>query len=91
MSMMSDPLFRAWAVLIALSLGSTVLSVVPDGSASHWVIGLGMLGLSWAKARVILLDYLGLRPANAWRQGFMLALSVLVVLFAVLFVVPFLD
>jgi len=70
-----DPLLRAWAWLLTLSLGSTAVSLW------HWPPGLTavagsiVLTLAWLKARVILARYLGLAQAPFWRRGFEIALG----------------
>lgn len=58
---------RAWAALIALSLGSALatLAGLPPKAA-----GLAILLLGVIKARVILARYLGLAAAPGWLSGF---------------------
>lgn len=71
-------LTRAFILLIALSLATTVVT--------HWATGAGplfvvaVLLLSGLKARVILLDYLGLRNAPSFRGGFVTFLVAFLVL-----------
>lgn len=81
-------LFIAWAVLIALSLASTILSV--SGIWAHWpvITSIAILGLAWQKARIILAQYLGLAAAPSWRRGFELALALLCLLMLGLYLVP---
>lgn len=69
---------RAWLWLLALSAAATVLSL----SRGHWpggwpgdAVNLAILGLGWAKARVILWHYLGLAGAGVWRRGFDFAIT----------------
>lgn len=74
-----DPLLRAWVALIALSLGSTALAaLIARGDlagAATTGAGAAILGLAWAKARVILERYLGLAAAPFWRRGFSIVLA----------------
>ncbi len=84
--MIQNPLTRAWALLLALSLASTALSIaVAKGALTDLnatLSGAVILGLAWAKARTILSQYLGLKAAPAWLRGFntVLALYALVLL-----------
>jgi len=86
--MLRDPLLRAWAALLALSLGSTAVSLW------HWPPGLTAVGggiiltLAWLKARVILGRYLGLAAAPFWRRGFNLSLALFCLLLLGLYLVP---
>jgi hypothetical protein len=79
---------RAWAALIALSLGSTAVSLW------HWppnltaMTGALILTLAWLKARVILARYLGLAAAPFWRRGFDLALALFCLLLLGLYLLP---
>jgi len=80
MRRLRDPLLRAWAALMLLSLGSTVIARLVGtgglGRASGLVAGAAILALAWAKARVILARYLGLAQAPSWRPGFEIVLGV---------------
>jgi hypothetical protein len=71
------PATRAWALLLALSLGSTLLAAFAAGGpgGAGPVAGAAMLILAWAKARTILTHYLGLSRAPLWRRGFALVLG----------------
>lgn len=61
-------LTRALVLLVGLSLITTVFAgVLPEAGP---VFVLTVLLLSGLKARVILLDYLGLRDAPSFRGGF---------------------
>lgn len=71
-----DPLLRAWAALLVLSLGSTAVSLWHWPSGLLAVAGGLILALAWVKARVILARYLGLAQAPFWRRGFEIALAV---------------
>ena len=81
-------LFIAWLVLIALSLGSTALSV--SGLWDRWPIiaGVAVMVLAWQKARIILAQYLGLQQAPAWRRGFNVGLTGLCLLMLGLYLAP---
>ncbi|MFA5539342.1 MAG: nitric oxide reductase F protein [Gemmobacter sp.] len=76
--MTRDPILRAWGWLILFSLCSTGLAVLPDtalGALGVTVAGAVILGLGWAKARIILGTYLGLDAAPFWRRGFGIVLA----------------
>ncbi len=81
-------LIRAWATLIALSLGSTALAVGAIPPAWQPVAGAAILILAWAKARVILARYLGLAAAPFWARGFGVALGVFCLVLLGLYLVP---
>jgi hypothetical protein len=76
--------WSAWGALLVLTGLGTALSTdlvalpVP-------VTGLLILGLALAKARIILLFYLGLKDAPHWRGGGVAALTLCVLLLAGLF------
>ena len=70
---------KAWAWLLALSAASTALAASGLTGAA---LALPILMLSGLKAHVILRDYLGLRVAPGWLQGFDLGLTLLIVTFA---------
>jgi hypothetical protein len=60
-------LTRAWLLLMAFSAASTTIAA--SGQAGL-VAALVILALAWAKALVILRQYLGLARAPAWSGGF---------------------
>ena len=70
---------RAWILLLGLSAASTMLAALMESGA--WFV-IAVLGLSGAKARLILSSYLGLVAAPAIRTGFDMALAALLVIFA---------
>lgn len=74
---LSRRLRTAWITLIALSLAAAGLTLPGLPPA---LTGALILLLTLFKARVILADYLDLRPAPDWLRGFMLALGTLVIL-----------
>lgn len=59
-------LTRAWLALILLSLAASAMALVPS---SPWG-GAVVLGLCYAKGRLVLDHYLGLARAPAWRRAF---------------------
>ncbi|CUH44963.1 cytochrome C oxidase subunit IV family protein [Ruegeria atlantica] len=63
----SNLLTQAWFALLALSLASTLLTMLPVHSAL--VVG-GILILALIKARVILARYLDLAESPTWLRGF---------------------
>ncbi|MFP7674476.1 nitric oxide reductase F protein [Marivita sp. S0852] len=83
-------LYIAWALLVALSLGSTALSL--SGVYVQWPVaaGVAVMVLAWQKARIILAQYLGLASAPTWRRGFDVALTALCLLLLGLYLVPLL-
>jgi hypothetical protein len=80
---------KAWILLLALSGGSTVLSVaVARGALTGTAVTLGgaaILALAWAKARTILNAYLRLDEAPAFRRGFGLTLALYALLLLALY------
>lgn len=72
MSLLRDPLLRAWLALVALSGLATVLSL-----HSGRVFGAAILLIALVKARLILSRYLGLAQVRSWLSGFSAACSLL--------------
>lgn len=70
--MRTDPLIRAWAVLIALSVAATAVALMRPAGPRWLVIvaGAAILGLAWGKARVILGRYLELDAHPGPRRAF---------------------
>lgn len=68
----SDPLIRAWGLLIALTAGSTAASMLRPAAPRAAVIAAGavILALAWLKARVILGRYLELDHHPGPRRAF---------------------
>ncbi|MDT8346028.1 MAG: cytochrome C oxidase subunit IV family protein, partial [Thermohalobaculum sp.] len=64
-----DPLWRAWALLLALG-AATTLAAAAGGRLAAPMLGAVILGLAGAKARLILARYLGLADAPVWLRGF---------------------
>ncbi len=71
---LDDPLLRAWAALVALSLASTLAAVAVESAAAapglRAALGGAILAIAGLKARQIALRYLGLERAPFWRRGF---------------------
>ncbi|WP_170441006.1 cytochrome C oxidase subunit IV family protein [Ruegeria arenilitoris] len=80
----ADRLARAWAGLIALSLASALLTLVPVGPR---LVGGGILLLALFKARIILARYLDLERSPAWLRGFTMVLSSFAALIFALYLV----
>lgn len=84
---MTSILSRAWVVLVALSLVTTVFAgVLPEAGAGFVVTVLVLSGL---KSRVILSDYLGLRGAPTFKRGFTMILVAFLGLTLLLYALPF--
>ncbi|MCL3882701.1 nitric oxide reductase F protein [Marivita sp. GX14005] len=81
-------LYTAWAALIALSLGSTALSLSAVWAVGPIVAGVAVLLLAWWKARIILSQYLELATAPEWQRGFDVALAALCLLLLGLYLMP---
>lgn len=79
------PALRAWALLVVLSLAGTALSLLAPATIAPVIPGLVILGLGWAKARLILLDYLGLAQAPRWRGGAVTVITLAVLILAGLY------
>lgn len=73
----TDPLARAWALLIALSALATAVALLRPAGPRGVVIAAGaaILGLSWLKARVILNRYLELASHPGPRRAFGMVLA----------------
>ncbi|MBV1863050.1 MAG: hypothetical protein KUG74_01320 [Rhodobacteraceae bacterium] len=71
-------------------MGSTGAAIAI--TTGNWVTLAGCLILvfAWAKARIILADYLGLAQAPFWRRGFNLVLGLFILVALGLFLIPML-
>ncbi len=82
----------AWAILMALTIGSMVAGKVTSAASLGILWTLTLLAITWAKARTILLVYLNLRAAPAhWRTGFSTALAFMLVLLLAIYAFGFFD
>ncbi|MCA0872492.1 nitric oxide reductase F protein [Seohaeicola saemankumensis] len=81
---LSEPLVKAWAALIALSLGAALLTVL--GLPAR-VTGAAIVLVALAKARVILARYLGLDAAPGVLRGFTMVLGLFAALVLGLYLV----
>ncbi|MEV8468295.1 nitric oxide reductase F protein [Fluviibacterium sp. DFM31] len=84
----TDPLTRAWVVLLLLCAASTLIAALDALAVAPVVVGALILLLSWMKARVILSRYLGLWRAPTWRAGFNWVLGLYCLLLLGLYLVP---
>ncbi len=77
--------FRAYGVLISLTLGLAAALIFAADALSPrlWIAVLAAVSL--VKARLILFDYLGLRGVEGWRSAFLAGLiSLITLVYAVL-------
>ncbi len=82
----------AWAVLVALTIGSMIAGKVTSAASLGIVWTAALLAITWAKARGILLVYLNLRAAPAhWRTGFSTALAFMLILLLAIYAFGFFD
>ncbi len=84
----AQPLLRAYALLAALSLTTTALTVVADDGGLHPALAAALLALAGAKAAVILRRYLGLAAAPVWRRGFETVLALLLATLFPVWLIP---
>jgi hypothetical protein len=70
--MTNNTLTRAWLALLALSLGSAGLTMMP---LPPELLGGGILSLALAKSRIILARYLDLAHSPSWLRGFTMVLT----------------
>lgn len=68
--MTTRSLIEAWLVLVVLSAGTTILTLIDASASYRLMIGGGVLVLAGLKARVILTLYLGLSRSRFWKQMF---------------------
>ncbi|UWP88981.1 cytochrome C oxidase subunit IV family protein [Aliiroseovarius crassostreae] len=66
--MTHSALNRAYLILLGLSVLTVLLTEIRPQAGMGFVAM--VLALSGLKARIILLDYLGLRGAGSWQRGF---------------------
>lgn len=84
----ATPLLRAWALLIALSLATTALTLLIGDGAPHPALEAAVLMLAGLKASAILRRYLGLAAAPSWRKGFEAVLAALMVTLFAVWLIP---
>jgi hypothetical protein len=85
---MTDPLIRAWALLIALGLATTAIAALGPEAGAPLALGALILAIAFLKMRLILTRYLGLANAPFWRRGFDATLALFVLLLLGLYAVP---
>jgi len=74
-------LLAAWAILMALTVGTMLAGHVTSSRSLGLAWTTALLAISWAKARTILAVYLNLRAApRGWQSGFNGALIFLLLL-----------
>ncbi|MDO5647867.1 cytochrome C oxidase subunit IV family protein [Paracoccus sp. (in: a-proteobacteria)] len=78
---MTNPLIRAWLILIGASGAATVAALSPLPPGAQMVV---ILICAWIKARVVLGAYLELDHAPAMRRGFDIGLALFLLLAAAL-------
>lgn len=93
--MLHSPLLRAWLFLVGLT-GITALTAVSTAGAdlsktARMAVGILILLLAVAKARIILARYLGLSQVTPVLRGFTVILLLYMVLLAGLYVAPYLT
>lgn len=79
--MTKHDLARAWVLLAALTVVSTLLHFSDLPAA---LMGVMILIIAGAKARLILLDYLELRGVMGWQGGILAGLAALISVMLVL-------
>ena len=84
---MNIELSRAWIILVALSLATTVFAGLLTDSMPIFV--LNVLLLAGVKCRIILADYLGLRAAPIFLSGFTAFLVGFLSIALLLYALPF--
>jgi len=83
---MTATLTRAWLLLIALSMATTLFAgILPEAGP---VFVAAVLLLAGLKSRLILSDYLGLRKAPTFQRGFTLILVGFLGLAMLLYALP---
>jgi hypothetical protein len=73
-------LIEAWAALLALSLGTVLLTRIDASGRDRAFLAAGVLMLAGLKARVILIRYLGLAGSRFWTGAFDLAIGAFLLL-----------
>jgi nitric oxide reductase NorF protein len=78
--MPSAYLIKAWLTLVALSVGTVVLTMPGVSSYGTLVVAGGVLALAGIKAHVILTRYLGLVRSRFWTHAFDFAIAAFLLL-----------
>jgi hypothetical protein len=63
-------LIEAWAGLVLLSVGTTLITLYELSPQRRWAVAATVLGLAGLKARIILGRYLGLKQSKFWMHLF---------------------
>ncbi|WP_254436285.1 cytochrome C oxidase subunit IV family protein [Ruegeria arenilitoris] len=79
-----SPITCAWLTLLALSVASAMLTMMPIPSK---LLGGGILILALAKSRIILAQYLDLATSPPWLRGFTMVLTGFAVVIFCLFLI----
>lgn len=72
-------IYRAWLVLMVLSLATTGLTIMGSDALGATFAAASLLGLAGLKARVILADYLELRHSSFWMRAFALIIGLFLI------------
>jgi len=83
--MTSKQMLEAWGLLVALSLATTVLTLIEVSGPIRVAIGGAVLVLAGLKARIILSRYLHLARSRFWTQSFDMAIGLFLLIAFVLF------
>lgn len=86
--MKRDAITRAWIGLIVLSLITAAISALIDLVPISPVFSVLVLIPALIKAHLILADYLRLRQAKSWLRGGMVAITIVTLTMAVLYLAP---
>lgn len=85
--MTARPLIEAWALLMALSLATTALTLVEASDPVRIATGGVVLMLAGLKARIILTRYLRLAGSTFWTRSFDMAIGLFLIIAFALFAV----
>jgi len=83
--MTSKQMIEAWGLLVALSLATTVLTLIEASGHVRLVIGGAVLVLAGLKARIILSRYLHLAHSAFWMRSFDMAIGLFLLIAFALF------
>lgn len=68
-------LVTAWLWLVALAIGTALLTRVDGTGPGRGIVTAAVLALAGVKARIIVASYLGLRDSRFWMTAFDMALA----------------